>query len=638
MAFELSHAGARCCSSCARAPRSSPTPSCSRCPRGEVERLVERELRDNPALERAERPPPPRTPGWAPAPASARAGRRARPARAARPRRAREPAARGPSGARLPARQHRRPRLPDGRARGRSRARSARRWSACSAVHALVRELGPLGFASRDVRDCLAAQLDQRRRRPASSSRWRGGSSPSSLADLAAGRYGALSRRLGVDRARIVAARDLIRARLRPVSRARRAAARRPRAAERARHHRRARSRRPDRAARRAHRGAPLRAAREPAVRRPAPPRRAALTADERRRTRSSRRRARAAFVRRLHERWTTIRRVTEYAVAEQRAFVLRGPAALRPLTRAMVAAELGLHESTVSRAVAGRSVLLPCGRLVELQGLLLRLAEHAGGAARAHRARDAPAAPTTTSPPRSTPQRPSRRAAHGREVPRAARDPAQRAALSAKPLSPAAARGETSFRCAQPPRPQETLARRLRRPGTADSRLTPAFTAIRGTPRMSPMPTAPPPRRPQRAGARAVPVALARAARDGFFVDPLEPWHWEYNPALHPAHDEFAWRSKAQRASTPQWAIDAHKTARKVHSGRRTHIKKTLKPPPRKDVHHKIELQVLKGYPGVFDPAKLEPRQQPRGGEAALPPQRPAALLGRLLPRARPA
>ena len=91
------------------------------------------------------------------------------------------------------------------------------------------------------------------------------------------------------------------------------------------------------------------------------------LRPDERRQTGEQVSSARS-FMRRLNERWSTIRRVTEYTVAEQREFVLRGPAALRPLTRAMVAAELGLHESTVSRAVAGRSVLLPCGRLVELR------------------------------------------------------------------------------------------------------------------------------------------------------------------------------------------------------------------------------------------------------------------------------
>jgi RNA polymerase sigma-54 factor len=94
-----------------------------------------------------------------------------------------------------------------------------------------------------------------------------------------------------------------------------------------------------------------------------------AVAADERSRAAEQARSA-AAFVRRLQERWSTIRRVVEWTVAHQHAYVLHGPAALKPLTRATVAAELGLHESTVSRAVAGRTVLLPCGRLVELREL----------------------------------------------------------------------------------------------------------------------------------------------------------------------------------------------------------------------------------------------------------------------------
>ena len=39
----------------------------------------------------------------------------------------------------------------------------------------------------------------------------------------------------------------------------------------------------------------------------------------------------------------------------------------MKPLTRAEVAGELGLHESTVSRAVAGKYVLLPDQTIVAL-------------------------------------------------------------------------------------------------------------------------------------------------------------------------------------------------------------------------------------------------------------------------------
>jgi RNA polymerase sigma-54 factor len=51
--------------------------------------------------------------------------------------------------------------------------------------------------------------------------------------------------------------------------------------------------------------------------------------------------------------------------VGRQSAFVRDGVAALRPLTRADVARELGIHESTVGRAVSGRYVELPRGRIV---------------------------------------------------------------------------------------------------------------------------------------------------------------------------------------------------------------------------------------------------------------------------------
>lgn len=67
----------------------------------------------------------------------------------------------------------------------------------------------------------------------------------------------------------------------------------------------------------------------------------------------------------RLEQRWGTMGRVAEVAVARQREFVRHGAGHLMPLTRAQVAEVLGVHESTVSRAVAGRNVLLPSGQVV---------------------------------------------------------------------------------------------------------------------------------------------------------------------------------------------------------------------------------------------------------------------------------
>jgi RNA polymerase sigma-54 factor len=79
-----------------------------------------------------------------------------------------------------------------------------------------------------------------------------------------------------------------------------------------------------------------------------------------------SARRARS-FLGQLHDRWNTLRRVAEYTVQRQREFLIRGPAALRPLTRAEVAGALELHESTVSRAIADKYALLPGGTIVPL-------------------------------------------------------------------------------------------------------------------------------------------------------------------------------------------------------------------------------------------------------------------------------
>jgi RNA polymerase sigma-54 factor len=55
---------------------------------------------------------------------------------------------------------------------------------------------------------------------------------------------------------------------------------------------------------------------------------------------------------------------VLEAVVVRQQEFLRRGPRFLRPLTRAQIAREVGVHESTVGRAVADRHAILPSGRL----------------------------------------------------------------------------------------------------------------------------------------------------------------------------------------------------------------------------------------------------------------------------------
>jgi RNA polymerase sigma-54 factor len=73
------------------------------------------------------------------------------------------------------------------------------------------------------------------------------------------------------------------------------------------------------------------------------------------------------AFLAQLQDRWDTLRRVAEYTIERQQGFLVDGPTALKPLTRAEVATALELHESTVSRAVADKYALLPDGTLAPL-------------------------------------------------------------------------------------------------------------------------------------------------------------------------------------------------------------------------------------------------------------------------------
>jgi RNA polymerase sigma-54 factor len=68
-----------------------------------------------------------------------------------------------------------------------------------------------------------------------------------------------------------------------------------------------------------------------------------------------------------LRQRWLTLERIVEYLVEVQSDFLTYGWRSLRPLTRAEVADDLGLHESTVSRAVANKYAQLPGGQIIPL-------------------------------------------------------------------------------------------------------------------------------------------------------------------------------------------------------------------------------------------------------------------------------
>lgn len=70
-------------------------------------------------------------------------------------------------------------------------------------------------------------------------------------------------------------------------------------------------------------------------------------------------------FIDNINQRRQTVLRITEVIVECQREFLVKGVQSLRPLTRAEVGERIGMHESTVSRATAGKFVLLPSGQVI---------------------------------------------------------------------------------------------------------------------------------------------------------------------------------------------------------------------------------------------------------------------------------
>jgi len=69
-----------------------------------------------------------------------------------------------------------------------------------------------------------------------------------------------------------------------------------------------------------------------------------------------------------IQQRNNTIQQMMVFLALAQRGFILKGDLFLNPLTRAKVAEELGVHESTISRAVAGKTVQLPNGRIIPME------------------------------------------------------------------------------------------------------------------------------------------------------------------------------------------------------------------------------------------------------------------------------
>ncbi|MDN5344670.1 MAG: polymerase sigma-54 factor [Clostridia bacterium] len=92
---------------------------------------------------------------------------------------------------------------------------------------------------------------------------------------------------------------------------------------------------------------------------------------------------AAAWLIRSLEQRRLTIYRVVNCLVQEQREFLDKGLKYLKPLTMRQVAATLGMHESTVSRATANKYVQTPRG-VFELKFFFASGIEKRGGTATA--------------------------------------------------------------------------------------------------------------------------------------------------------------------------------------------------------------------------------------------------------------
>lgn len=66
-----------------------------------------------------------------------------------------------------------------------------------------------------------------------------------------------------------------------------------------------------------------------------------------------------------LDQRNRSIHKISQAIVEVQADYLREGPLALKPLTHKQIAQAVGLHESTVSRAVAGKLIMLPSGSVV---------------------------------------------------------------------------------------------------------------------------------------------------------------------------------------------------------------------------------------------------------------------------------
>lgn len=70
-------------------------------------------------------------------------------------------------------------------------------------------------------------------------------------------------------------------------------------------------------------------------------------------------------FIANINQRRQTMQKITSFLIDYQQKYIREGVRHLRPLTRAMLAEQTGIHESTVSRATAAKFVMLPKGEVI---------------------------------------------------------------------------------------------------------------------------------------------------------------------------------------------------------------------------------------------------------------------------------
>lgn len=68
-----------------------------------------------------------------------------------------------------------------------------------------------------------------------------------------------------------------------------------------------------------------------------------------------------------LNQRNHTMVRLMQKIAMLQKEYILNGAEHMRPITRAQLAEELEVHESTISRAVSGKTAMLPSGQIVPI-------------------------------------------------------------------------------------------------------------------------------------------------------------------------------------------------------------------------------------------------------------------------------